>query len=90
MVFKQYIQILSKTKKSDIKNYIFIDESGVYLHMDAQKEILKLFENLSEKDNLMYIRNSDLLQEKRVIILNLNSINYYQKLYFSKISPSSS
>ncbi len=49
-----YIQILSKTKKSDIKNYIIlIDEPGVYLHINAQKEILKLFENLSEKNNLV-------------------------------------
>lgn len=49
-----YIQILSKTKKSDIKNYvILIDEPGVYLHVNAQKEVLKLFEDFSEKNNIV-------------------------------------
>lgn len=49
-----YIQISSKIKKSDIKNYvILIDEPGVYLHVNAQKELLKLFEDLSEKNNLV-------------------------------------
>ena len=47
-----YIQLLAKTKKYDIENYvILLDEPGVYLHVNAQKEILKLFENFTLKDN---------------------------------------
>ena len=48
-----YIQLLAKTKKYDIENYVvLLDEPGVYLHVNAQKEILNLFENFTSKDNL--------------------------------------
>ena len=47
-----YIQLLAKTKKYDIENYVvLLDEPGVYLHVNAQKEILNLFENFTSKDN---------------------------------------
>lgn len=47
-----FIQIMSKTNSSDIENYIIlIDEPGVYLHVNAQKEILKLFEDFATKNN---------------------------------------
>lgn len=47
-----YLQLLSKIKKYDIENYIILlDEPGVYLHINAQKEVLKLFESFVKKDN---------------------------------------
>lgn len=47
-----YIQLLAKTKKYDIENYVvLLDEPGVYLHVNAQKEILNLFEDFTSKDN---------------------------------------
>lgn len=47
-----FIQIMSKTNYSDIENYIIlIDEPGVYLHVNAQKEVLKLFEDFATKNN---------------------------------------
>lgn len=47
-----YIQLLAKTQKYDIENYVvLLDEPGVYLHVNAQKEILNLFEDFTLKDN---------------------------------------
>lgn len=47
-----YIQLLAKTQKYDIENYVvLLDEPGVYLHVNAQKEILNLFEDFTSKDN---------------------------------------
>lgn len=47
-----YIQILSKTNSGNIENYIIlIDEPGVYLHVNAQKELLNLFEDFSKNNN---------------------------------------
>lgn len=47
-----FIQIISKTNSSNIENYIIlIDEPGVYLHVNAQKEVLKLFEDFATKNN---------------------------------------
>ena len=55
-----YIQIVSKTNSSDIENYIIlIDEPGVYLHVNAQKEVLTLFEDLAAKNNqIIYTTHS--------------------------------
>lgn len=47
-----YLQLLAKTKKYDIENFVvLLDEPGVYLHVNAQKEILNLFEDFTLKDN---------------------------------------
>lgn len=47
-----YIQLLAKTQKYNIENYVvLLDEPGVYLHVNAQKEILKLFEDFTLNDN---------------------------------------
>ena len=55
-----YIQILSKVGKNNIENYIvLIDEPGVYLHVNAQKKILELFEDLCLKGNqIVYTTHS--------------------------------
>ena len=47
-----YLQLIAKTKKYNIENFVvLLDEPGVYLHVNAQKEILKLFEDFTSKDN---------------------------------------
>lgn len=37
---------------------LLIDEPGVYLHIDAQKKLLELFEDLAEKNQLVYTTHS--------------------------------
>ena len=87
-----YIQILSKTNSENIENYvILIDEPGVYLHVNAQKEVLKLFEDFSQKNNqVIYTTHSpfmiyeDKLYRTRLIIKddegNSNIGNKYYSL----------
>jgi len=55
-----YIQIKSKIKDAALKNcVIVIDEPGVYLHVDAQKKLKELFENLIDDDNqIIYTTHS--------------------------------
>ena len=55
-----YIQIKSKIKKAALKNCVIVmDEPGIYLHVDAQKELRRLFENLIDDDNqIIYTTHS--------------------------------
>lgn len=65
-----YIQMLAKTKEYIMKNYILLlDEPGVYLHINAQKEILNLFEDFTNKNN------------KIIYTTHLPSMIYQDKLY---------
>lgn len=69
-----YIQLLAKTQKYDIENYfILLDEPGVYLHVNAQKEILNLFEDFTSKDNQI------------VYTTQLPTMIYQDKLYRTRI-----
>lgn len=69
-----YLQLLSKTKKYDIENYvILLDEPGVYLHINAQKEVLKLFENFVKNDNQI------------IYTTQLPSMIYQDKLYRTRL-----
>ena len=69
-----YLQLLSKTKKYDIENYIILlDEPGVYLHINAQKEVLKLFENFVKNDNQI------------IYTTQLPSMIYQDKLYRTRL-----
>ena len=60
-----FIQIMSETNSTDIENYIIlIDEPGVYLHINAQKEVLKLFEDFATKNNqIIYTTHSPFMIE---------------------------
>jgi len=86
-----YIQILSKTNNSIINNYIIlIDEPGVYLHVNAQKEILKLFEDFSSKNNqVIYTTHSPFmiyekkLHRTRLIIKDENGNSNIGNKYYS-------
>ena len=55
-----FIQLYGKTQTDDIKNYvILLDEPGVYLHINAQKELLKLFEEFAKQNNqIIYTTHS--------------------------------
>lgn len=87
-----FIQIMSETNSTDIENYIIlIDEPGVYLHINAQKEVLKLFEDFATKNNqIIYTTHSpfmiyeDKLYRARLIIKddkgNSNIANKYYSL----------
>lgn len=47
-----YIQLVAKTKKTNIENYVvLLDEPGVFLHVNAQKMILELFEDFVSNNN---------------------------------------
>ncbi len=86
-----YIQLVSKTKNSNINNYvILIDEPGVYLHVNAQKEVLKLFEDLSKKNNMIiYTTHSPFmiyenkLYRVRLIIKDENGNSNIGNKYYS-------
>lgn len=86
-----YFQIISKTSSSDIENYIIlIDEPGVYLHVNAQKEVLKLFEDFITKDNqIIYTTHSpfmiyeDKLYRTRIIIKDDNGNSNIGNKYYS-------
>lgn len=69
-----YIQLIAKTQKQNIENYVvLLDEPGVYLHVNAQKEILKLFENFTSKDNQI------------IYTTQLPTMIYQKKLYRTRI-----
>ena len=52
---------------------MLLDEPGVYLHVNAQKEILKLFENFTSKDNQI------------IYTTQLPTMIYQKKLYRTRI-----
>ena len=85
-----YIQLVAKTQKYDIENYIvLLDEPGVYLHVNAQKEILQLFEDFTSKDNqIIYttqlptmIYQNELYRTRTIIKDELGNSNIGNKYY---------
>lgn len=86
-----FIQIISKTNSSNIENYIIlIDEPGVYLHVNAQKEVLKLFEDFATKNNqVIYTTHSPFMiyEDKpyrtRLIIKDDNGNSNIGNKYYS-------
>ena len=85
-----YIQLLAKTQKYDIENYVvLLDEPGVYLHVNAQKEILNLFEDFTSKDNqIIYttqlptmIYQNDLYKTRTIIKDELGNSNIGNRYY---------
>lgn len=85
-----YIQLLSKTKRTNIENYvILLDEPGVYLHINAQKEILQLFENFASNGNqIIYttqlptmIYQDDLYRTRVIIKDDLGNSNIGNNYY---------
>lgn len=81
----------------DEKNVIFLlDEPGVNLHVNAQRELLKLFDELAERGNQLvytthspYMLNTEKLQKIRAVA-KTNDLTYiYKTAYDSRIFPES-
>ena len=68
-----FTQIFSRTNNSKVTNYcLLLDEPGVHLHVNAQKELLKLFENISTENNQL------------IYTTHLPTMIYGDKLYRTK------
>ena len=73
---------------------ILIDEPAVHLHVDAQKEVLKLFDNLAEKGyQVIYTTHNqsmlDINQWERIRAMEkTNNISYIFPLYVSRANIS--
>ena len=82
----------AKTKKTNVENYIvLLDEPGVFLHVNAQKKVLELFENfVSNNNQIIYTTQhptmiyQDHLDRVRLMIKdengNTNISNHYYSL----------
>ncbi len=90
--FNMFIQLLSKTKDSNVRNYvILLDEPGVYLHVNAQQEILKLFDDFVSKGNqIIYTTQlptmlyTDALYRTRLIIKDDNGNSNISNKFYSQ------
>ncbi len=58
-----YFQLTAESKKTDSLVILF-DEPGLYLHAKAQKDIKNVFEELSQKDQIIYSTHSPYLIDK--------------------------
>lgn len=70
-----YLQLMAESKKTD-ELIILFDEPGLFLHAKAQKDIKDLFEELAEKDQIIYSTHSPYLidtSKLRRVRLVLNS-----------------
>ena len=85
-----YIQLLAKTKRNDVENYVvLLDEPGVYLHVNAQKKILELFEDFTLNNNqIIYttqlptmIYQNDLYRIRTIIKDEVGNSNISNKYY---------
>ena len=85
-----YIQLLAKTKRNDVENYVvLLDEPGVYLHVNAQKKILELFEDFILNNNqIIYttqlptmIYQNDLYRIRTIIKDEVGNSNISNKYY---------
>ena len=85
-----YIQLLAKTKRNDVENYVvLLDEPGVYLHVNAQKKILELFEDFILNNNqIIYttqlptmIYQNDLYRIRTIIKDEVGNSNIGNKYY---------
>lgn len=97
---KWYISLFIDMLSNDIEDKIvlyLIDEPGVFLHVDAQKELLKFFNNLCNNDNqLIYTTHSPYMINDENI-LNIRAVqkdeggltSIYNSVYDSKIDKTS-
>ncbi len=57
-----YINFLAQTYDTRAHEYIFlIDEPGIHLHPAGQKDLVKVFEHLAQKNQVMYTTHSPFL-----------------------------
>lgn len=99
---KWYIETFIDAKANDIdeRNVVYLlDEPGISLHVNAQKELLLLFQHLAEKGNqVVYTTHSpymldlktDGVHRIRAVVKNKDGFTYiYKTAYDSRISPDS-
>ncbi len=54
-----FINFLAQNKEASINEYLFlIDEPGIHLHPAGQKDLVKVLENLAEKNQVIYTTHS--------------------------------
>ena len=77
----QYME--NQNCKSFKNNIILMDEPGVYLHANAQRELVKLFSNLVKNYNQIiytthspFMLNTDCIQNIRAVIKDENGISH--------------
>lgn len=96
--FNVYVKMASE--KLSNKNVIYIlDEPGTFLHVNAQKELLKFFKDLSSKDNQViytthspYMIDQNNLQNVRLVIKDKdgyteihNKYHHFPKKHISRL-----
>lgn len=99
---KWYLETFIDAQANNIseRNVVYLlDEPGIFLHVNAQKELLSLFQHLSEKGNqVVYTTHSpymlDLLDDGvhriRAVVKNAEGFTYiYKTAYDARISPDS-
>ena len=95
---KWYLNLFIDMLANDIsKNVVFLmDEPGVNLHVNAQKELLNLFDDLANHNNQIvytthspYMLNTEKLHKIRAVVKNDELSLVYKTAYDTKISTSS-
>lgn len=60
-----YINFLAQTNEASLNEYIFlIDEPGIHLHPAGQKDLVKVLENLAEKNQVIYTTHSPFMIDR--------------------------
>jgi len=93
-----FIQILSKIGSNKIENcVILLDEPGVFLHVNAQKELLSLLEDFAKSGNQVvytthspFMIDTDRLSRVRTIIKDSDGNSNISNKYYSFPSGSGS
>lgn len=94
--FSLFIDIIAKTDANRPILYVF-DEPGVYLHVNAQKELLKLFDQLcSQRGQIIYTTHSPFMIDSnnvsriRAVEKNSDGIsNIYKSVYHHELDKKS-
>ena len=95
---KWYLNLFIDMLANDIsRNVVFLmDEPGVNLHVNAQKELLKLFNDLANHDNQIvytthspYMLNTENLHKIRAVVKNDELSLVYKTAYDTNISSAS-
>lgn len=96
-----YLDLFIDAKANNLPNrnvVYLLDEPGVSLHVNAQKELLTLFEHLSQNDyQVVYTTHSPYMLDiekgiqriRAVVKDNLGYTNIYKTAYDSRINPDS-
>lgn len=94
--FNLFIDVLSQINFDTPIIYLF-DEPGVYLHVNAQKELLNLFEDLANKNNqIIYtthspymVNKNDFVRVRAVQKDSLEITKIYNNVYDSRLDKKS-